>query len=187
MDIPTICRQLLVLISFLMVGFSGWAAAEPPSRVARLSYISGTVSFSPAGQSDWVRAAVNRPLTTGDRLWADTNSRVELQVGGAAIRLGAFTSVTLLNLDDRIAQVQLSQGTLKVRVRHIGRNQAFEVNTPNLAFTLRRPGEYRIDVDPNGDATAVMVQSGLAEVYGEGTSLCGQSSAGVSLLRYRPV
>ena len=170
MNRPTRLRPLLVLAGFLMLIFIGVAAAEPPSRVARLSYISGTVSFSPAGQPDWVWAVVNRPLTTGDSLWADANSRAELQVGGAAIRLGALTSVTLLNLDDRIAQVQLSQGTLKLQVRRMGRGQVFEVNTPNLAVTLRRAGNYRIDVDPNGDATAVTVQSGQAEVYGEGAS-----------------
>ena len=163
-------RLWVLLVGIAALALSGWATAEPPSRAARLSYVRGTVSFSPAGQPDWVRAVVNRPLTTGDRLWVDVNSRAELQVGGAAIRLGAATSVTLLNLDDRIAQVELSQGTLKVRVRRMGPNQAFEVDTPNLAFSLRRPGEYRIDVDPNDDATAVMVQSGRAEVYGEGAS-----------------
>src|SRR5450631_103822 len=170
MDMPVLRRPLLVLAGFLTLTFSGLAAAEPPSRAARLGYLSGTVSFSPAGQPDWVQAVVNRPLTTGDRLLADTNSRVELQVGGAAIRLGAGTSMTVLNLDDRIAQFQLSQGTLKVRVRRMGPDQVIEVDTPNLAFTLRRPGEYRIDVDPNSDATRVMVQSGQAEVYGEGAS-----------------
>src|SRR6185295_2287233 len=134
---------------------SGWVEAEPPSRAARLSDISGTVSFSPAGESDWVRAVINRPLTTGDRLWVAANSHAELQVGGAAIRLGAATSVTLLNLDDRIVQMELAQGTLKVKVRRMGRNQGFEVDTPNLAFSLRRPGEFRISVDPREDATAV--------------------------------
>jgi hypothetical protein len=158
------------LAGILALALSGWVAAEPPSRAARLSYISGTVSFSPAGQPDWVRAVVNRPLTTGDRLWVDADSRAELQVGGAAIRLGAATSATLLNLDDRIVQLELSQGTLKVRVRRMGANQAFEVDTPNLAAVVRRAGEYRIDVDPNDDATAVMVQSGRAEVFGESAS-----------------
>jgi hypothetical protein len=89
---------------------------------------------------------------------------------GAPFRLGADSNVTLLNLDDRIVQVQLSQGTLKVRVRHLAPGQSFEVDTPNLAFTIRRPGDYRIDVDPNDDATAVSVQNGEAEVYGEGAS-----------------
>ena len=39
---------------------------DPPSRVARLSYINGQVSFSPAGADDWVAAVLNRPITTGD-------------------------------------------------------------------------------------------------------------------------
>ena len=149
---------------------SGWANADPPSRVARLGFASGSVSFSPAGDPDWLQAVVNRPMTTGDRLWVAANARAELQVGGAAIRLGPATSVTLLNLNDRIAQVRLSQGSLKVRVRRMGPNQSFEINTPNLAFTLRAPGEYRIDVDLNDNATVVMVQSGRGEVYGEGAS-----------------
>ncbi len=185
-------RSLLALSSVLMLTLSGLAAAEPPSRAARLGYIGGAISFSPAGQPDWVQAVVNRPLTTGDRLWSDINSRAELQVGGAAIRLGAATSVTLLNLDDRIVQVQLSQGTLKVRVRRLGPDQTFEIDTPNLAFTLRRPGEYRIDVDPNADATAVMVQSGEAEVYGDGASYAvnprqGYRFYGTGLSDYEPL
>ncbi|WP_301100825.1 DUF6600 domain-containing protein [Propionivibrio sp.] len=173
------CSKLSILLAGIAaLALSGWAAAEPPFRAARLSYTSGTVSFLPAGQSDWVQAIVNRPLTTGDGLWADANSRAEFQVGGAAIRLGSVTSVTLLNLDNHIAQMQLSQGTLKVRVRHVGPNQTFEVDTPNLAFTLNRPGEYRIDVAPVGDATVVMVQNGQAEVHAEGTSYTIDSKQG---------
>ena len=170
MNTQTLRRPAALLLGCLTLMWSGLASAEPPSRAARLGYISGTVSFSPASQPDWVQAVINRPLTTGDRLWADASSRAELQVGGAAIRLGADSSVTLLNLDDRIAQVQLSQGTLKIRVRHLAPEQSFEVDTPNLAFTIRRPGDYRIDVDANDDATAVSVLNGEAEVYGEGAS-----------------
>ena len=170
MNITPLRRPLWALASVILLSFSGLVSAEPPSRAARLGYLSGTVSFSPAGQPDWVRASVNRPLTTGDRLWTGGSSRAELQIGGAAIRMGPSTSMVLLNLDNRITQVQLSQGTLKIRVRSLGPRQTFEIATPNLAFTLRRPGEYRIEVDPQDDATAVMVQSGKAEVYGEGAS-----------------
>src|SRR6185436_6360687 len=118
----------------------------------------------------WVRAVTNRPLTTGDRLWVAANSRAELQVGGTAIRLGPGSSVILLNLDDRIAQVQLSQGTLKARVRRMGSNQSLEVNTPNLALAVRAAGEFRVEADPGEDSTTVLVQSGRAEVYGDGAS-----------------
>ena len=153
-----------------VLAFSGWASADPPSRVARLGYITGAVSFSPAGENDWVQATINRPLTTGDRLWADAGARTEIQVGGAMIRMNAGTSVSILNLDDRIAQLQLTQGTLNVRVRRLAPNQVFEVDTPNLAFTLRQPGEYRIEVDPDGNATTIVVRKGQGEVYGEGAA-----------------
>ena len=51
---------------------------DPPSRVARIGYMEGAVSFQPAGEPDWVQAVANRPMTTGDKLWADKDSRAEL-------------------------------------------------------------------------------------------------------------
>src|SRR5882724_9720649 len=163
-------RALVFLAGVAMLAFSGLASADPPSRVARLGYVSGEVSFSPAGEDDWVRATLNRPLTTGDRLWADTRSRAEVQIGGAMIRVNAETDVSILNLDDQITQLQLTQGGLNVRVRRLEPDQTFEVDTPNLAFTLRQPGAYRIEVDPNGNATSIFLRDGQGEVYGEGAS-----------------
>ena len=158
---------LAFVAGIAVLAFSGSASADPPSRVARLGYMTGAVSFSPAGESDWTQATINRPLTTGDRLWADAGARAEIQVGGAMIHMNAGTGVSVLNLDDQIAQLQLTQGALNVRVRHLEPNQVFEVDTPNLAFTLRQPGAYRIEVDPEGDATTIVVRRGRGEVYGE--------------------
>jgi hypothetical protein len=95
-------RSFAIATCAAILAFSGIANADPPSRVARLGYMTGEVSFSPAGENDWARAAINRPLTTGDRLWADRGSRAEMQVGGAMIRMNAGTGVSILNLDDRI-------------------------------------------------------------------------------------
>ena len=167
---PLRLRAFAFMVSIALLAFSDWASADPPSRVARLGYTTGAVSFSPAGENDWVRARINRPLGTGDRLWADARARAEIQVGGAVIRMNAFTSVSVTNLDDRIAQLQLTQGTLNIRVRRLDRNQLFEVDTPNLAFTLRQPGEYRITVDPEGYATDIVVRRGQGEAYGEGAA-----------------
>ena len=163
-------RVLLVIAGFVIAAISGLASADPPSRVARLGYISGDLSFSPAGENDWVQARINRPLGTGDRLWAQSRARAEIQIGGAVIRMSAQTGVSILNLDDQIVQLQLTQGTLNVRVRRLERNQAFEIDTPNLAFTLRQPGEYRIEVDPDGNATEIYVRRGQGEAYGEGAA-----------------
>src|ERR1700726_4039088 len=85
---------------------------DPPSRVARLGYMQGSVSFQPAGESEWVEAVPNRPMTTGDQLWADRDSRAELSLGSAVIDLNSNTGVSLLNLDDRTVQVQLSSGSI---------------------------------------------------------------------------
>jgi ABC-type sugar transport system substrate-binding protein len=54
------------------------AAGDPPSRVARLSYQSGTVSFRPGTVEEWTAASLNYPLTTGDHLWADAGAQVEM-------------------------------------------------------------------------------------------------------------
>jgi hypothetical protein len=163
-------RALACLAGLALALFSAGAAADPPSRVARLGYMSGPVSFSPAGESDWDEASLNRPLTNGDRVWSDAGGRAEIQFGGAMVRLDANTGVSVLNMDDTIAQLQLTQGVLNVRVRRLQANQVFEVDTPNLAFTLREPGAYRIEVDPDGNATTILVRRGQGEVYGDGTS-----------------
>ena len=86
------------------------AHADLPSRIARLGYTQGVVSLSPAGQSDWVQAGINRPLTNGDRLWSDTDGRAEIQLGSAMVRMDAQTSVSVLNLDDHTVQLHLTQG-----------------------------------------------------------------------------
>src|SRR6266478_7975335 len=134
---------------------------EPPTRVARLNYSSGAVSFQPGGEGDWVTAVANRPLTTGDNLWADQNSRAELHIGSSAIRMNSETSLTFLDLNDQTTQLRLSLGTLLLRVRHLDDGDLFEVDTPNLAFTVQSVGEYRIDVNSDGNQT-IAAASGLA-------------------------
>jgi hypothetical protein len=162
---------------------------DPPSRVARMNYSQGAVSFQPGGEGDWVTAVPNRPLTTGDNLWSDQGSRAEIHVGSTAIRLASETSVTFLDLDDRTTQLRLSAGTIILRVRHLDDDDVVEVDTPNLAFNLQHTGEYRIDVDRNGNMTNVSVFSGRGEVTGGGysyTVVAGQSArfSGTDQLNY---
>ncbi len=137
---------------------------DPPGRAARLSYISGTVSFQPGSVEDWVPATLNRPMTTGDRLWTEAGARAEVHLGTAAIRLNGRTNFTFLNLDDRITQIQVSVGTVSVRLRRLDEDESFEIDTPQLAMTLLRAGEYRVDVNEQGDTTIVGVRGGDAQV-----------------------
>ncbi|MGB8323504.1 MAG: DUF6600 domain-containing protein, partial [Candidatus Acidiferrum sp.] len=143
---------------------------DPPGRVARLSFIKGQVSFNPAGTGDWVSAVVNRPMTTGDKLWTDQDGRAELHVGSAAVRLGATTGFSILNLTDHMMQLRLTEGTANIRVRRLGGDEAIEVDTPNLAFSILRPGLYRINVNEEGDTTMVTVRDGEGEATGGGAA-----------------
>jgi hypothetical protein len=146
------------------------ATPDPPGRVARLNYMEGSVSFQPGGENDWVDAVLNRPLVTGDNLWADDNSRAEVHIGSTALRLGPKTGITLLEVSDRAAQIRLAQGSLIVKVRHVDDEDSYEIDTPNVAFVVMQPGDYRIDVNEDGNRSEVTVWRGRGEVTGGGSS-----------------
>ncbi|MGA8618951.1 MAG: DUF6600 domain-containing protein, partial [Candidatus Sulfotelmatobacter sp.] len=141
---------------------------DPPSRVARIGYMEGAVSFQPAGEPDWVQAVANRPMTTGDKLWADKDSRAELQLGSAVIRLSSNTGFSFLNLDDNTVQIQLSSGSVNVRVCRLDRDDVVEVDTPNLAFSITQPGSYRVEASEDGTYSVVSVREGGGESTGNG-------------------
>ncbi|MGA3027573.1 MAG: DUF6600 domain-containing protein [Bryobacteraceae bacterium] len=126
------------------------------------------MSFQPAGVEDWVPASPNRPITTGDQIWVDEGARAEMHVGSTALRLGEETSLQFLGLDDQTTQIQLTSGSLSVHVRYLDSSQVFEVDTPNSAFSIFGPGDYRIDVPPNSQTTFVTVRGGNGEVTGGG-------------------
>jgi len=136
---------------------------DPPSRAVRLSYVAGNVSFQAGGVEDWAPATLNRPMTTGDALWTEIGGRAELHSGSAAIRLNSRTNVTLLNASDTVTQIQLPAGSVSVRLRRLSDQETFEIDTPHVAFSLLRPGEYRVDVNEQGNATILTVRGGQGE------------------------
>jgi len=144
---------------------------NPPGRAARLQFISGSVSVQPHGTDEWVQGSINRPLTIADNVWADKESRAELNVGTGLIRISAETSVTLTNVSDNSVQLSLHQGTMNLHVRHLYDGEIYEVDTPNQAFTILKTGDYRFDVDPDADTTAITVWHGEGESTGQGPSL----------------
>jgi hypothetical protein len=143
---------------------------DPPGRVARLGYLQGSVSFQPAGETDWVGAVPNRPMSTGDQLWTDQDSRAEVQLGSAVIRLGSNTGFSFLNLDDDTVQIQLTSGAINITVRRLGEGDDFEVDTPNQAFTIFQPGHYRVEASADGNYTVISVREGDGEATGSGQS-----------------
>jgi hypothetical protein len=137
----------------------------------RLQYMDGAVSLQPGGEEEWVGANLNRPLTTGDRIWVDAGGRSELTMATAALRLGSETSLTITNLDDQTAQFELDQGTVELSVRFLNPGEIVEVDTPNFAYTVERPGQYRFDVYPDQDQSWLTVRRGDGEATGQGNGV----------------
>jgi hypothetical protein len=150
------------------MNYDGDPQQDPPSRVARLSYIDGSVSFQPGGQGDWGAATRNRPVTIGDKIWSDNNSRAELQAGQASIHISSMTALSFLNLDDQTTQMRLAEGTINFRVREMRQGDVYEVDTPNLAFTVTQAGAFRVEVNENGDGTRVTAIRGEGQVVANG-------------------
>ena len=138
--------------------------SDPPSRIARLSYLDGPVSFRAAGSSVWTPAVLNRPVTTGDELWTSADARAELHLGFTAIRLDGGTDFGVLELSDNAFQAKLTQGVIRFTVRRLEHGDAFEIDTPNAAITPSQPGEYRVEVGRKANTTEVIVRAGEAEV-----------------------
>jgi hypothetical protein len=144
---------------------------DPPTRAARLQYMEGSISIQPQGTGEWVAGELNRPLTNSDNIWADKNSRAEISVGTGVIRIGSETSLTLTDIAENVVQLQLHQGALNLHVRRLYDNEKYEVDTPNQAFTVEKPGDYRFDVNPDTDKTVITVWNGEGESTGDGPTV----------------
>lgn len=171
----TRCRRWRALAIMLLCMATGLAqaqtdaddGADPPSRVARLSYIAGDLGFLPSGAKDWSDANINRPLTRGDKLSTAAGARAELEFGGGTLRIDGRTDLGLLDLDDALAQIELTQGTLSLTVRRLDDGQSYEIDTPSVALVVDRPGTFRVDVDDRDGSTRVTAFDGGATVFGE--------------------
>lgn len=163
------------------------SAGNPPSRVARIAYLKGRVSFLRARLDEWAEAALNFPATTGDRIYTDKGASAELQVGPCTARMWKRTDLTITNLNDQIMQLGLEQGSIRVNVRQLSSGETVEVDTPNGALTLLDQGRYRIDVDPDGNQSVVSVLSGRLEVTGGGVSQTVDAAQAVKLTGQDPV
>src|SRR5215470_15989241 len=162
----------LSLLGLLCFGAQAARADEgdPPSRVARISYTDGAVSFQPGGQGEWGTAQRNATVTIGDKMWTDKDAKAELQAGQAAIHMASMTALSFLNLDDNTIQMRIAEGSINFRVRELREGEVYEVDAPNLAFTVREAGAFPIDVSEDGESTRVTVIRGEGEVSSGGQS-----------------
>src|SRR5580658_6709252 len=166
-DLALRVQPLAVL---LFVAGIATAQDDPSSRVARIAYLVGPVSFEPASVDQWADASLNYPMTTGDNLYTDTGARAVLRIG-----LNSGTNFQFVNLSDSVVQTSVNAGSLSLHVRHLFDSESWEVDTPNGAVTLLRTGEYRVDSDSTNNATMVTVRAGDVEVTANNQSFAVHS------------
>jgi hypothetical protein len=176
---PRLPLALGALFPLLAGALLAQGATDPSSRAARISYVSGSVSFQLSGDTAWSQATRNYPMTTGDRLFADQGGRAELQVGQVAVRLDEASDLTVTDLSDQLVQLGIAQGTVRVSVYRLSVGDTVEVDTPYGALTLLAPGDYRIDAPADGAAMLVTVErgslewaaGGVAQTVGDGQAI----------------
>ncbi|MEO6024796.1 MAG: DUF6600 domain-containing protein [Burkholderiales bacterium] len=147
--------------------FAGVASADPPARVGRLSLVEGAVSFSVGGEGgndNWSASKLNWPITEGNRLYADSGSRAEVNIGASSLRLTEKTAVEFVRFDDQRIEADLTQGSLNLTLKNWDRGDDFIVTTPTLRVTFNHNGRYRISVSDAGEAAMVAVRQGEAQV-----------------------
>ena len=174
MNAGIISRNSALRAVVWLAGLIGLAAAhyvraqepvvDPPGRVARLSLMDGEVSVAPAGTEEWADGVLNRPITSGDRLWVGTDGRAELQIGTASVHLDRSTGFEFIELDDDVMQMSVTEGVATIRVRTLGDREKIQVETPNATVHFLHPGDYTVQIDPATDRTIVRTRNGEAEV-----------------------
>ena len=132
------------------------AAPLPEVTPARLSYLYGEVSFWRAGADDWAPATLNTPLAPGDILYAGPNGNTEIQVGPRAFVRAAYgTQIGLDNQEPDYIQLRVTGGQVALDLRELPPSFTLEVDTPNAAFTVDRPGYYHLEVNQDSSRLGV--------------------------------
>ena len=155
---------MIIGLVLMITGLSASAEVDPPDRVGRLSYMSGSVLIYNQDNVAWENASLNRPVTTGDVFYTAVDARAEIRVGSIAIRLAGDTQVQMVQLDDRHVYVQLDQGRAAVRLVSNDDVADFSLSTPEGQMYATQPGSYSFD--SYSDLTSATAWRGMLEFHG---------------------
>ena len=137
--------------------------------VAYLSFVEGKGFVQRASDLGYEEAALNMPISEGDRI-GTSEGRLEVHFGkGNYIRLDNDTKVDILNLpkkDDDIARIRVWSGNVFLVVGTLKKEKGIELHTADSSFYVLDRGVYRVDVRENRD-TVMQVYQGLIEAAGE--------------------
>ena len=142
---------LLALLASALV-FAAPALADPPGRIGRIALLSGTVDLYNPNTGEAFSAPLNQPLTSGDILTTDANSRSEIQIGSITVRLDAGSRLAFDRIDDEQVRLFLDSGQVIAKLSSSDAVNDFSMETRSGQFNARNTGIYRFDADASSSS-----------------------------------
>jgi hypothetical protein len=158
LKIASLARSLLMtgsLAGMALATTALYSQDGPPPGSARLAIVQGNISVQPAGMDDWGQAELNMPIGSGDRLFADEQSRGEFQAGVVRAYFGPGADVTLNDFQGLSVQLGIAGGSVEVASDGYPYTGALQVQTPNGAVTTSSRVVFRVDVYPDQQSTVI--------------------------------
>jgi hypothetical protein len=155
-----------LLIVGLVAATPALAQQEPPTRVGRVAFVAGQLSFHEKGETAWSKASVNYPVAAGGAFWTDPKSRAELRIGSRSIAMSGNTELDIARLDQQVMQLAVPQGRIDLRVRQLLEGESIEIDLPRGAVWILQPGIYDIDAGGGDQPERIAVFEGSARFVG---------------------
>ncbi len=165
-------RNLMLVLTYAVMAACAVTLAkaqdDPPPEAGRIASISGNVSIQPAGSDDWGQAYANLSIGPGDRVFTDSDGRVEIQVGQTYVRIGPNSDVSLVDDSAFGITFGVGQGSIHLHSYGLWPRQLLDVSTPNGDAEFGQSGDLRVDVFPADGATIFTNYGQFADVTGAG-------------------
>lgn len=173
----------LLLLSLLALPARAADEPDPPSRAGRLAELHGQVWIYATDSNEWIPAARNRPVTSGDRLSTEADGRAEVRIGSTVLRVAPNTELEIRELDDEHLSLQLHSGSVAARLRTREAANEFDLFTEEGRFRAERSGSYRFD--RTDDTSAATAYTGQVSYESDGTALTVQQGQRVEFWKQR--
>ena len=146
-------------------------AGDPPALAGRLSDLTGTVSYHPAGADQWSPASQNFPVTSGNAYWTEPQASATIEIGDDVLTMDGGTELDVTTLDQTQFVASLPQGAIFLGLRDLPDGQSVTITTPRGAVQITQPGQYEIVAGDTNNPTSVTVVAGSAHVTATGVDL----------------
>jgi len=162
----------------------------PPPGMGRIGIVQGNISIQPVGEDSWGQAEPNMPLSPGYRVFADQQSRGEVQAGVVRAYLGPNTDLTLTSFDSEGVVLGVASGSAEVASDGFPYGGSVQVQTPNGAIGSVGRVLFRVDVFPDQQSTVITNDSHSSQLLingGGGFQLHLEGGQSVQLSGTNPV